>query len=105
MAGTCLAAKMEEKEVKMSKESDYAYLVFMYGREFVDNVLLYIENSTDTRIKSPCAYLESMTEIADYVNRHNGTQYEVYIADSVLHYVCNDESGDYYHSERKKDEK
>jgi len=89
----------------MIPDVDYAYLVFMYGKPYVDNVLRYIERTEDRYIDSPERYIDSMREIVRIYNNHNKTKYEVYKKPPVVHEVHSDGQGGYYHIERKKDEK
>jgi len=98
-----MVTKMEEKEDKMIPDVDYAYLVLMYGKHYVDNVLRHIERQEDQWIDSPERYIDSMREIVRIYNNHNKTKYQVYTKPSVIHDVYEDGEGGYYHIERKKE--
>mgnify|MGYP000144436093 CR=1 FL=1 len=97
-----MVAQVEEKEEMMIDDTSYAYLVFMYGKHYVDNVLRYIERNEDQWIDSPERYSESMRAIVDIYNKHNNTDYKVYHKPPVIHDVHLDASGGGYHTERKE---
>lgn len=85
------------------KKTDYTYLVFMYGKPYVDNVLRYCERAEDETIHSPERYLESMTKIVDLYNSYYGTDLKVHVKPPAEHIVYEDGQGGYYHIEKKKE--
>ena len=84
------------------RKTDYTYLVFMYGKHYVDNVLRHCERQTDDVVHSPERYMQSMDEIVHLYNKHNGTNLRVELMPSVEHLVYEDGQGGYYHEERKE---
>jgi len=84
------------------KQTDYTYLVFMYGKHYVDNVLRHCEGQTENVVPSPERYLESMNQIVEFYNKNNATNLRVELMPSVEHIVYEDEEGGYYHQEKEK---
>ena len=84
------------------RKTDYTYLVFMYGRHYVDNVLRHCERQTEEVVHSPERYIESMREIVHLYNKHNATNLRVELMPSVEHVVYEDGQGGYYHQPKKE---
>lgn len=58
-----------------TKKAEYAYLVFMYGLDLVNNVLYHMEHRKDRRLNVPKRYKVVAQDCADYYNRwHTGKQ-------------------------------
>ena len=85
------------------EDTDYSYLVLMYGKAYVDNVLRYCERTEGEMIHSPERYLESMTKIVEFYNSYYGTDLKVRVKPPVEHTVYQDSDGGYYHIEKKKE--
>ena len=49
-----------------TKKAEYAYLVFMYGLDLVNNVLYHMEHRKDRRLNVPKRYKVVAQDCADY---------------------------------------
>ena len=97
-----MVTKMEEKENKMKNTTEYAYLVFLYGKDLVDNVIYHCDQQKGDCVHSPERYLEAMTKVVQFFNRYNDTNLTVIVPPLVEHLVYEDEEGGYYHQEKEK---
>ena len=52
--------------------SDYAWLVFLYDLNLVNNVLYHLHCKKDEKLKVPERYAVAYMDITDYYNRYNG---------------------------------
>ena len=86
----------------MKYTTEYSYLVFMYGKDLVDNVIYHCNNQKGDCVHSPERYLEAMTKVVQFYNRFWDTNLKVIVPPLVEHIVYEDEEGGYYHQEKEK---
>ena len=86
----------------MTYSAEYSYLVFMYGKDLVDNVIYHCNNQKGDCVHSPERYLEAMTKVVQFYNRFWDTDLKVIVPPSVEHIVYEDEEGGYFHQEKEK---
>jgi len=86
----------------MKYSVEYSYLVFLYGKDLVDNVIYHCNNQKGDCVHSPERYLEAMTKVVQFYNRFWDTDLKVIVPPVVEHIVYEDEEGGYYHQEKEK---
>ena len=57
-----------------TQASDYAWLVFMYDLNLVNNVLYHLHYKKDEALRVPPRYGVAYADIADYYNTYYGGQ-------------------------------
>lgn len=56
--------------------ADYAWLVFLYNLDLVNNVLFTLHTTKDKAVKVPKKYHAAYYDIVDYYNRYYGGKNE-----------------------------
>lgn len=64
-----------KNELIIDQEAEYAWLVFVYGQEIVDNILKALDNNKGRELKVPKRYVDVTTKVVDFYNRRTHAKF------------------------------